>query len=167
MEPDNPFAGLYSNTVESEQTQFQLPKVSVPWFDIDSYDPHNLRAHQEQTAAQESYIGEQFALAEHAFRTADAEADRAFAKAFVKARQTFIKRLSKKGSEEPIDVSDTMAKYLAALDENVILATAARDLARFERDRWKSYQKAMSSKISLLLCISGVHRDELKAIGRY
>ena len=148
---------------------YQAPRPTVPWFDIDSIDQYNLRAHLEQTSAMESYIGEQFSLHQKAYEDAKDYAEQVFARAFVKARQHTIERISKKKTEhgnnmtEEINVNDDMAKYLAIADPEVIAANERRNEARYKRDVWRGYSSAMNTKVRLLCCLAGQNRDELNA----
>lgn len=143
-----------------------LPKPQVPWFDLDSADPYTLRAHQEQTAGQQAYILEQYAAAQRAYLEAKDEADRVFGVAFMRSRSTTFERVNKYGKVELTNTNDETAKHLANKAPEVVAARKTVNDARWTRDVWAGYSRAIATKITMLACLSGIARDELKTLGK-
>src|SRR5690554_2381827 len=133
----------------------ELPRPQVPWFDLDSADPYTLRAHQEQTSGQQAYILEQYAASQRAYLEAKDEADRVFGTAFMRARSTPFERVNKYGKAELANTNDEVAKNLANKAPEVIAARKVVHDARWVRDVWSGYARAISTKITMLACLSG------------
>jgi len=143
---------------------YEIPKVAVSWFEIDSLNAHNLRAHLEQTPGQQAYVGEQFALAEKNYLDAEDRYKQVRGQRYLALRQETVERISSKhGRREEINVTDTMAKHLCEADPQTLSAAAEVAYFKHVRDTWREYQNAMRSKVSCLLCLAGIYRDELEA----
>lgn len=136
----------------------------VAWFDVDSVDMYNLRAHLEQTPAQLAYIGEQYAEKEKIYQDAKDYYDQTKSRKIMEARTTPQYRVNKLGEEDTFNMTDTLAGKWADQTPEVIHAAAAVNIARYERDRWSGYRDAMSKKASFLLVLGGMSRDELNII---
>lgn len=141
------------------------PKA-VPWFEIDSLDMYNLRAHLEQTPAQMAYIGEQFAEAEKNFRDAEDRYVQVRGRKTMEARTEPQYRIGKDGSEECFNMTDSLAVKWADQTPEVIHAAELVQHYRKLRDQWAGYREAMKMKSSFLLVLGGMARDENDIINR-
>jgi hypothetical protein len=165
---ENPFSQLHQPdpAPEVQTAPLVLSKPAVSWFEIESLDAYNMRAHMEQTSSQQAYIDEQFAAWEKKFRDAEVETAAARGRAYAKAKEQPLSRVSHKtGQYEEINTSDTAAGYLAAQDPEYMAACRFENECRYWRDLWRGYAKSMGTKKLMLACLSGLSRSEMQLLG--
>lgn len=139
-----------------------LPQPQVPWFNLEAVDMFTLQAHMMALPAMQAYIQEQYSAAEKAYRDANDRAEEMKGRAFAKARSEPHDRLSKKGGYDQIDASDDLARYLAYQDPDYLQACEDANHARYVRDIWYGYNKALDAKKQMLLTLGGLLRAEME-----